>query len=138
VDWQKFIGDLLKYAIVIAPVILSAILGYIFAKFKSFREEKQKAYSELLPIIVKMLYDPQPTIESEFSRSLMKLWLYANKRVAKKLDNAIGLFHKQDRRDEVTKALQEAIVEMRRDIQIWPWQRLKPDDVRHLYTKIVK
>jgi hypothetical protein len=138
VDWQKFIEDLLKYAIVIAPVILSAILGYLFAKFRAFREEKQKAYSELLPIIVTMLYDPQSAIESEFSRSLMKLWLYANKRVAKKLDHAIGLFHKPDKRNEVTKALQEAIVEMRKDIQIWPWQRLKPDDVRHLYTKIVK
>jgi len=74
VDWQKFIEDLLKYAIVIAPVLLSAVLGYLFAKFRAFREEKQKAYSELLPIIVKMLYDPQPETESEFSISLMKLW----------------------------------------------------------------
>lgn len=137
-EWQKFIENLLKYAIVIAPVILSAILGYLFARFRAFREEKQRAYSELLPIIVRMLYDPKPTIETDFSRSLMKLWLYANNRVAVKLDHAVGLFHKPEKRGEVTKALQEAIVEMRRDIQIWPWQRLKPDDVRHLYTKIAK
>ena len=137
-DWVKFIENLYKYGVVITPIIFSAILGYLFATFKAFREEKQKAYSELLPIIVQMLYDPQPSIESEFSKSLMKLWLYGNKSVAKKLDRAIGLFHKPDKRNEVTGALQEAIVEMRKDIQIWPWERLRPNEVGHLYTKIVK
>ena len=84
-DLTKFFEHLFKYAIVAGPILLSAILGYLFATFKTFREEKQKAYSELLPIIVKMLYDPQPSIESEFSKSLMKLWLYGNKDVVKKI-----------------------------------------------------
>jgi len=127
-DWTRFFDYLFKSALVVAPIILLAILGYLFATFKTFREEKQKSYSELLPIIVKMIYDPQQSIESEFSKSLTKLWLYAHKDVAKKLDKAIGFFHQPDQQDKVSNALQEAIVEMRKDIQIWPWQRLKPTD----------
>lgn len=136
-DWIKVFGILWKVGIVALPVVFSAIIGYLFATAKSFREEKQKAYSELLPSIVKMIYDPGSSDEADFSKSLMKLWLYGSKRAARQMERAVSLFHHPEKGD-VTKALQEAIVEMRKDIQVWPWQRIRPREVGHLYTKIVK
>ena len=38
----------------------------------------------------------------------------------------------------MTEALQDAIAEMRKDIQFCQWQKLNPKDVNHLYTKISK
>jgi len=136
-DWLKAFQILYKVGVVALPVIFSALVGYRFATAKSFREEKQKAYSELLPSIVRMIYDPASFDETEFSKSLMKLWLYGSKRAARKMEQAVSIFHHPDK-GNVTKALQEAIVEMRKDIQVWPWQRIKPNEVVHLYTKIVK
>lgn len=134
-DWPKVFESLLNVGIIALPVIFSAIVGYLFATVKSFREEKQRAYSELLPSIVKMIYDPGSSKEAEFSNSLMKLWLYGSKRAAQQMEIALSLFHNPDKGD-VTQALQKAIVEMRKDIQVWPWQRMKPNEVGHLYTKV--
>ena len=129
--------DLLGSGLVLAlPIVLSGIVGYLFGAAKSFREHKHRAYAELLPPIIRMAYDPKSSNEAEFSQALMKLWLYGSKSVARKMDNAVSLFHHPDRGNAM-RAFQEAVVEMRSDIQFWPWQRLKPEDVRHLYTKIV-
>lgn len=136
-DLPKVIEILWKVSIVALPVIFSAIVGYLFATARSFREEKQKAYSELLPSIVKMIYDPGSSDEADFSKSLMKLWLYGSKRAARQMEEALSFFHNPEKGD-VTQALQKAIVEMRKDIQVWPWQRINPNEVGHLYTKIVK
>jgi hypothetical protein len=136
-NWLNVFEILLKVGIVALPVIFSAIVGYLFATAKSFREEKQKAYSELLPSIVKMIYDPGSSDEAEFSKSLMKLWLYGSKRTVRQMEEALSFFHNPGKGD-VTQALQKAIVEMRKDIQVWPWQRIKSNEVGHLYTKIVK
>lgn len=51
------------------------------------------------------------------------------------MDHTIWIAHDQKRGDK-TKALQEVIVEMRKDIQLFSWQRIKPDDVRHLFTRM--
>ena len=37
---------------------------------------------------------------------------------------------------DITKALQEAIVEMRNDIQLWSCRKITPKDVNHLYSRI--
>lgn len=119
-------------------IILSAIIGYVIGTMKSFREEKQKAYGEIIPPIAKLAYHPEDTRdEKEYSKACAKLWLYASKKVARKVDDALQIIHDPNRRDETTKALQAAVVEMRKDIQIWSWQKLRPEDVNHLYTKIV-
>jgi len=119
-------------------IILSGIIGYIVGAVKSFREEKQKAYGEIIPPILKMAYDPQDVLdEKEYSKALAKLWLYGSKNVTRKMEYALKLVHNPTGSD-VSKALQEAVVEMRKDIQIFSWQRLKPEDVGHLYTKISK
>ena len=119
-------------------LIISGIIGYVVGTVKSFREEKQKAYGEILPPILKMVYHPQDeTDEKEFGRALSKLWLYGNKKVTKKMDRAVSILHNHSR-GNIGEALQEAVVEMRKDIQIWSWQMLETNDVKHLYTRIMK
>ena len=136
-DWTHIssqIGNVIGFAL---PVLFSALVGYWAGTAKSFREQKQKAYAEILPPIIKMAYDPQPSDATEFSRALMKLWLYGSKKVTREMECAVSILHHPER-GSVTKAFQEAIVEMRADIQFWPWQKIKPEEVNHLYTSIVR
>ncbi len=121
-------------------VIISGIIGYLLGACKAFREAKQKAYQEILPPIIKMAYRSEDANEGEFCEALVKLWLYGSKTVAKKVDNAVSVAHKKER-GNVSEALQEAIVEMRNDIQILPWpilwrKKLTPDEVKHIFTRI--
>jgi hypothetical protein len=75
-------------------IIFSGILGYFVGAIKSFREEKQKAYGEIIPPILKMAYNPQDTIdEKEYSRALSKLWLYGSKKVTQKMEKALEIMH---------------------------------------------
>ena len=117
-------------------IILSGIIGYVVGTVKSFREAKQKAYGDIIPPILKMTYNPQDVAdEKEYSSALSKLWLYGSKKVTKKMEKALGIMHNPSTGD-VTKSLQEAVVEMRKDIQIFSWQKINPEDVGHLYTGI--
>jgi hypothetical protein len=117
-------------------IILSGVVGYVVGAIKSFREEKQKAYGEIIAPILKMAYNPQDSIdEKEYSKALSKLWLYGSKGVTRKMEAALEIMHDHSKGD-VTRALQEAVAEMRKDIQLSPFQKLKPHDVNHLYTKI--
>ena len=117
-------------------IVLSGVLGYIVGAIKSFREEKQKAYGEIIPPILKMAYNPQDTVdEKEYSKALSKLWLHGSKRVTEKMETALEIMHNPSKGD-VTRALQEAVIEMRNDIQLSSLQRLRPDAVNHLYTRI--
>ncbi len=127
----------LNMVIALVGIVLSAFVGYFFGVAKSFREQKQKAYAEILPPIVKMVFDTQSSNETEFSQALTKLWLYASKEVALKVDKVVYILHHPNE-GNVQSALREAIVAMRTDIQLFPWQKLRPDDVEHLYTKIVR
>lgn len=114
---------------------LTGLIGYIVGTLKVFREAKQKAYQEILPPIINIAFRSSQMNEGEFSDALCKLWLYASKKITKKMDHALRIAHKPTRGDMI-KALQEVIVEMRKDIQPFPWQRIKPDDVGHLFTRI--
>ena len=121
---------------ILLPIILSILLGFWAGRISSFREHKQKIYIELLPPILKMAFDPDSSDEREFSKALSKLWLYGSKNVTKKMERAVSILHDQ-RRGNLTEAFQNAIVAMRKDIQIVPWQKIKAKNVNHLYTKIV-
>lgn len=123
--------------LIVLFVLFSGVVGYVVGTLKSFREEKQRAYAEILPPILQMAYHPSKADEREFSKALSKLWLYANKKVTKKMDDALYILHDHSRGDLPT-ALQEVVAEMRKDIQILPWQKVKPEDVNHLYTRIVR
>ena len=118
--------------------ILTGCIGFILGSVKFFREEKQRAYRELLPPILKFAFHRETSQdEKEFNEALSKLWLYGNNEVAKKMDRAISIMHNHSRGDMMM-AFQEAVVAMRKDIQILPWQRLKPEEVNHLYSTMVK
>ena len=115
--------------------IFTGIIGYLVGACKAFREAKQKAYQEILPPIVKMAYRSRQADEGDFCEALSKLWLYGSKTVTKKMDDALYIIHDPTKGD-ISTALQEVIAEMRKDIQIVPWQKLKPDDVGHIFTRI--
>lgn len=126
-------GNILPFLL----IIISGIIGFVVGSVKAFREAKQNAYKEILPPVIKMAYDPKSGVENkEFNRALALVWIYADKKVAKKMDNVVSIINNRNR-GNITFALQEVIIEMRRDIQIWSCQRLKPQDVNHLYTKII-
>lgn len=117
-------------------ILFSGILGYIVGTMKTFLEEKQKAYGEIIPAILKMAYNPQgETDEKEYCKALSKLWLYGSKEVTRKMEDALKIIHSNSK-EGMTQALQEAIIEMRKDIQLFSYQKLKPGDVNHLYTTI--
>ncbi len=118
-------------------VVLSGLIGYSVGVLKAFREYKQKVYQEILVPILRMVYKSNRGDEEErdFNQSLAKLWLYANKDVARKTDRAVSILHKPSR-GNLGEALQEAVAAMRRDIQIWPCQKLDPSEVKHLYTQL--
>lgn len=118
-------------------VIISATLAYLFGRMKSFREAKQRAYSELLPGILKGVFDAKPIHEDEFNKSIHLLILYSNKRVFNKMENVLKIIHSKESkaREELIESLQEAIAEMRKDIQVLPWQKIDSREIKHLYTK---
>ena len=117
-------------------ILFSAVVGYLFGAVKSFRDEKQKAYSEILPPVVKMIYNPTEDDEKEFNKALAKLWLYANREVAFKVDKVASILVVPNR-GNITEAIQDAIAAMRKDIHHkWPLSRIRPDEVKHLYMRI--
>lgn len=126
----------------VLAIVVSGVLGYSLGVVKFFREEKQKAYRELLPPILRIAFrlPRRPPDEKEFNEALSKLWLYGSKKVAKKMDTAVAIMHDHSRGDMI-RGFQEAIIAMRNDIQIlpWlPWRRLKPEEVKHFYSHIVE
>lgn len=127
----------MNFLITIASVGFPLIVGYLLGAARAFREAKQKAYQEILAPIIKMAYRSQEANEGEFCEALSKLWLYGSKNVTKKMDDALSIAH-DPRRGNISTALQAAIAEMRKDIQINPLQKLKPEQVNHIFTRIQK
>lgn len=121
----------------IAIALVTAFAGYVVGRIKAFLEGKQRAYDEILPIILRAAYDRTVEDEKALNKAVAKLWLYGNREVAIKIDEALSKMVKPSRGD-ITKVLQEAIVAMRNDIQAFSYfQRVKAEEVKHLYTRIV-
>jgi len=95
--------------------VLTGIIGYVVGTAKTFREEKQKAYGEILPPILKAAYNPESLDEKEFNKALCKLWLYGSKNVTRTMEHALEILHNPSK-GNITRALQETIVAMRKDI----------------------
>ena len=116
-------------------IFVSGIVGFYLGKLKEFRESKQKIYSSVLPVIIKTYYYPESAVEEEYNKSVILSWLYSNKVVAKKLDKIASIIIDRSRGTETTEEFQNLIIAMRKDIQPFPWwQRLKANDVKHIYT----
>ena len=122
--------------LLIVSIILSGVVGYIVGAAKTFREQKLKAYSEILPILVKTAFDLDNSDQREFNKAILGCWLFASKKVAQKVNDAHKILIKHQRGD-CMKALQEVIASMRADIQFWPTQRLKPEEIDHIATRLV-
>jgi len=135
VELNSILGAINKIVLILLPIFFSAIAGYVLGAAKTFREQKLKAYEEILPPIVKVVFDPDKSDQPGFNKALLKLWLFASRKVALKMDHALAILTKPERGD-APKALQEAIAEMRTDIQFLKWQKVKPEEVKHFYTKI--
>lgn len=122
--------------LIAVSVVLTGVIGYFIGTIKFYREEKHKAYGEMIPPILKMAYHPQDVKdEQEYSKALIKLWLYGSKKVTLKMEDALKIMH-NPKKGNLTNALQDVVAAARRDIQIWPWQRLRAEDINHLYTRI--
>ena len=120
----------------LSTAIIGGGFGFVLGHIKFFREEKHRAYRELLPPILKAGYSPKKENEDEFNKALTKLWLYGNKEVTEKMNKAVSIMHNHSR-GELTEAFQEAIIAMRKDLRMkWPFDKLKTNDVRHIYSKI--
>ena len=128
---------MLLLIIAIGSAIASGVVGYLVGVVKTFREQKLRAYEEILPIFIRAAFEPGASDEVEFNKATIKVWLFASKKVALKVDRVPSILIKPERGDRM-EALQEAIAEMRADIQFWKWPKLKPDEVKHFYTKFGK
>lgn len=137
-EWLSNLPDVdWKSVSLIISIVLSGFVGYVVGVVKAFREQKLRAYEEILPIFIKMAFEPDKSNEAEFNKATIKAWLFASKKVARKVDRAISILV-DPQRGNAMEALQDAIAEMRSDIQCWRWQRMKPTEISHFYTKIGK
>jgi hypothetical protein len=128
---------IVSMCVVIIAAIFTGITGYVIGTVKVFRDQKQRVYAEIVPPIVQGAYNPGVLEEQDFTRAMNLLWLYGSKKVALEWEKALSIIHDRQRGD-LTKALQKAITTMRKDIQISPFQKLKPDEVNHIYTHITR
>jgi len=122
--------------------LIGLFLGYQLAVIKPFWEEKQRVYREILPVFQKMAYEAEQLDPRELNKALVTLWLYGSTRAALAMNRVVSIRIKPER-GNLIEALQEAIIEMRKDIHRWswswpPWKTLKADDISHLYIQIVE
>lgn len=125
--------------ITILVAFATALIGYYLGTLKFFRENKLKAYKEILPPIISAAYNPQGNAdEKEFNTALALLWLYSSKDVAVSMDKAVSIIV-DPRRGNFQQAVQESIVKMRYDI--WPpgpfkGKKILANEIQHLYMRI--
>jgi len=117
----------------ISIAIITGIVGFVLGNIKFHREEKYRAYREFLSPIVRFAFKKDN--EDAYNEAQQKLWVFASRRVAKKMDDVASRVIKPERGD-VIEALQEMIAEMRNDIQPWSFSRLKPPEIVHIYTTV--
>jgi len=115
--------------------LVTGIIGFVLGNIKFHREEKYKAYREFLSPIVRFVFEKDN--QHEYNEAQQKLWVFASKKVVKKMDIVAQRVIKPER-GSVLEALQEMIAEMRNDIQLWRYSRIKPPEIAHFYTFVQK
>ena len=120
----------------IVIAVITGIIGFIFGNIKFHREEKYRAYREFLSPIVRFVF--RKDNEDAYNEAMQKLWVFASKRVAQKMNVVASRVIKPKERGNVIEALQDLISEMRNDIQLWSCSRIKAPEIGHIYTTVVK
>jgi len=115
--------------------VVTGIVGFILGNIKFHREEKYKAYREFLSPIVRFVFERDN--QDAYNEATQKLWVFASRKVAMKMKIVTSRVIKPERGD-VIEALQEMIAEMRNDIQLWSWSRIKPPEISHFYAVVQK
>ena len=113
--------------------VVTGIVGFILGNIKFHREEKYKAYREFLSPIVRFVFARDN--QDEYNEAQQKLWVFASKKVARKMDIVASRVIRPERGD-VIEALQEMIAEMRNDIQLWSCSMIRPPEIGHIYTTV--
>ena len=113
--------------------IIMAVIGFILGNLKFYREEKYKAYREFLSPIVRFVFAKDN--QDQYNEAMQKLWVFASKKVARKMDVVASRVIDSNRGD-VIEALQDLISEMRTDIQPWSCSRIKAPEIRHIYAAV--
>ena len=121
--------------ITIIVAVITGIVGFILGNLKFHREEKYKAYREFLYPIVRFVFEGDN--QNAYNEAQQKLWVFASKKVAKKMDIVTSRLI-QPKRGNPIEALQEMMAEMRNDIQPWSLSRIKPPEIAHIYTIVPK
>ena len=115
--------------------LVTGIVGFILGNLKFHREEKYKAYRDFLSPIVRFVFERDN--QDAYNEAQQKLWVFASRKVAKKMDIVASRVIKPERGNPI-EALQEMIAEMRNDIQPWSFCRIKPPEIAHIYTVVQK
>jgi hypothetical protein len=109
--------------------VFTGIVGFILGNLKFHREEKYKAYREFFTPIVRFVFERDN--QNAYNEAQQKLWVFASRKVAMKMDIVASRVIKPERGNPV-EALQEMIAEMRNDIQPWCFCRIKPPEIAHI------
>ena len=120
----------------VAAGVATAIAGYFAGKLQDFRQRKLKAYEEELPVLIRAVFEPTEVADADLSRALVRLWLLASTNAAKRVSKAMGCLVHGEHQDLI-RALQEAIVEVRHDIQFWS-DDMQAEDVSHFFINLPK
>ena len=122
--------DLFTAAII---ALVTGIIGFVLGNIKFHREEKYRAYREFLSPIVRFVFERDN--QDAYNEAQQKLWVFASRKVAKKMDIVAARIIKPERGNPI-EGLQEMIAEMRNDIQLWSFSRINPPEIAHIYTTL--
>ena len=103
------------------PFILMALVGYWIGSAK-----------------LEATFDPSYKDSKSFNEALSRIWIYASRKVALKLDRALSRRVDQSRGDFMD-AMKETIIAIRNDVQpLWKVRsrRISKEELKHFYFEL--
>lgn len=119
-------------------ITIPSLIAYAFGSAKAFKELKQKAYAEIMPLLIRGTFKPGSDDEASFNRALTVVSLYGDRMLVGSVYRLVGILHDSSRGD-ATKTIQEILAQMRSDTQPWPQfrRRMRADEFEQLYTRFL-
>lgn len=142
--------------------ILAAAIGYLAGHTKVFLEQKQQAYRDIAVHVIPAMFFPEDVDQKAFNGALAAMWMYADKKAAKTIDEILAIFYKNDKElhlmrtevaegrltkqaytnkaDDMNKSMielmQKAFALMRADMQrVNILQKLKAKEIGHFQSR---